>query len=88
MLDQTYLVKKVIVYVFATGLVLFLFFTLPFSSLYAVLTGDVNGDGRVDIVDIGEVVDFYSLPASNNKSRVPSWITKTEIDNREGCNSY
>lgn len=45
---------------------LILLFVLPTRLFSAILAGDVNGDGRVDIVDIGEVVDYYSLPASSN----------------------
>jgi hypothetical protein len=57
-------VKKAYSSLLGVGLILFLCLFLPTRLFSAVLPGDINGDGRVDIVDIGALIDVYSLPAS------------------------
>ncbi len=43
------------------------------STVKAVLTGDVNGDGKVDIIDIGIIIDNYSrVPVTNQNADVNS----------------
>lgn len=57
--------KKIPVIVFSV--IVFLF--LSFSYLIAALVGDINSDGKVDIADIGILIDNYALsPLRNSRA--------------------
>lgn len=59
--------SKFIIFVF--GILALNYVLSPRVLAQSVLAGDVNRDGRVDIVDIGQVIDVYGiLPVTNNNA--------------------